>query len=199
MPDNPLILGTTLAALAALAFGATTPFIQRFGTGLTPFATASLLYLGAAIRTQALADLSPRSDRRNPAAHGAAWAVATGPRYSAGWQEPGVGDPEPQASPDDSHDPALARGVGDSRRVPHPTHDGQVASSALATNRCVAREVALARVSEAVLDPWGSQPTNCSRDAGPAKRRCDRPSQAPKAERRRMIRMRPASLFPARG
>jgi drug/metabolite transporter (DMT)-like permease len=49
MPGNPIILGTTLAGLAALAFGATTPFIQRFGTGLGPFATASLLYLGAAI------------------------------------------------------------------------------------------------------------------------------------------------------
>jgi drug/metabolite transporter (DMT)-like permease len=51
MPRNPIIFGTTLAGLAALAFGATTPFIQRFGTGLGPFATASLLYLGAAVGT----------------------------------------------------------------------------------------------------------------------------------------------------
>lgn len=46
---NPIAVGTTLAALAAVAFGVTTPFIQRFGTGLGPFATASLLYLGAAL------------------------------------------------------------------------------------------------------------------------------------------------------
>jgi drug/metabolite transporter (DMT)-like permease len=49
MPRNPIAIGTVLAALAALAFGVTTPFIQRFGAGLGPFATASLLYLGAAI------------------------------------------------------------------------------------------------------------------------------------------------------
>ena len=49
MPKNPIAVGTALAALAALAFGVTTPFIQRFGTGLGPFATASLLYLGAAL------------------------------------------------------------------------------------------------------------------------------------------------------
>src|SRR5512133_3731189 len=46
---SPIALGTTLAALAAVAFGVTTPFIQRFGHGLGPFATAALLYLGAAL------------------------------------------------------------------------------------------------------------------------------------------------------
>jgi len=43
MSLNPIALGTLLAALAALAFGVTTPFIQRFGTGLGPFTTAALL------------------------------------------------------------------------------------------------------------------------------------------------------------
>ena len=47
MPMTPLASGTVLAALAALAFGLTTPFIQRFGTGLGPFTTAAWLYLGA--------------------------------------------------------------------------------------------------------------------------------------------------------
>lgn len=49
MARNPIIFGTVLAALAALAFGVTTPFIQRLGTGVGPFTTAALLYLGAAI------------------------------------------------------------------------------------------------------------------------------------------------------
>jgi drug/metabolite transporter (DMT)-like permease len=49
MPMNPIAFGTVLAALAALAFGATTPFIQRFGAGLGPLTTAALLYLGAAL------------------------------------------------------------------------------------------------------------------------------------------------------
>ena len=49
MARNPIILGTALAVLAALTFGVTTPFIQRFGTGVGPFTTAALLYLGAAL------------------------------------------------------------------------------------------------------------------------------------------------------
>jgi len=49
MAGNPIVLGTMLAALAALAFGVTTPFIQRLGSGLGPLATAALLYLGAAM------------------------------------------------------------------------------------------------------------------------------------------------------
>ena len=48
---NPIALGTLLAVMAALAFGLTTPFIQRLGEGLGPFATAGLLYLGAALGT----------------------------------------------------------------------------------------------------------------------------------------------------
>ncbi len=46
---TPIAAGTALAALAALAFGVATPFIQRFGAGLGPLSTASLLYLGAAL------------------------------------------------------------------------------------------------------------------------------------------------------
>lgn len=49
MSKNPIIVGTTLAAFAALAFGITTPFIQRFGNGVGPFTTAALLYLGAVV------------------------------------------------------------------------------------------------------------------------------------------------------
>jgi drug/metabolite transporter (DMT)-like permease len=49
MAKNPIGVGTTLAALAALAFGITTPFLQRLGAGVGPFTTAALLYLGAAI------------------------------------------------------------------------------------------------------------------------------------------------------
>ncbi len=53
LPANPIAEGTLLAALAALAFGVTTPFIQSFGSNLGPFATAALLYLGAALGTAA--------------------------------------------------------------------------------------------------------------------------------------------------
>ena len=49
MAKNPIVVGTTFAALAALAFGITTPFLQRLGAGVGPFTTAALLYLGAAI------------------------------------------------------------------------------------------------------------------------------------------------------
>jgi len=49
MAGSPIIVGTLLAALAAVAFGVTTPFIQRLGAGVGPFTTAALLYLGAAV------------------------------------------------------------------------------------------------------------------------------------------------------
>jgi drug/metabolite transporter (DMT)-like permease len=48
-PRSPIVLGTLLAALAAVAFGVVTPFVQRCGAGLGPFTTAGLLYLGAAL------------------------------------------------------------------------------------------------------------------------------------------------------
>ena len=40
--------GVGYAIFAAVAFGATTPVIAWAGTGVGPFATAALLYLGAA-------------------------------------------------------------------------------------------------------------------------------------------------------
>lgn len=49
MHATPLVTGTLLAILAALAFGVTTPFVQRLGAGVGPFGTAALLYLGAAL------------------------------------------------------------------------------------------------------------------------------------------------------
>ena len=45
----PFWKGGMLALLAALAFGAATPYVQRFGRGLGPFGTAALLYAGAAL------------------------------------------------------------------------------------------------------------------------------------------------------
>ena len=41
--------GGALALGAAFAFGATTPLVQRFGRGIGPFTTASLLYFGSAL------------------------------------------------------------------------------------------------------------------------------------------------------
>jgi drug/metabolite transporter (DMT)-like permease len=43
-----MAIGGALAAASAVAFGATTPFVQRFGRGIGPFTTAALLYGGAA-------------------------------------------------------------------------------------------------------------------------------------------------------
>ena len=54
--------GVTLAAIAAVAFGATTPLIARYGVG--PFTTAALLYAGAAIMALVLL---ATSRRRGPA------------------------------------------------------------------------------------------------------------------------------------
>jgi drug/metabolite transporter (DMT)-like permease len=46
---NPVQAGTFIAALAAIAFGVTTPLIKRLGAPVQPFTTASLLYAGASI------------------------------------------------------------------------------------------------------------------------------------------------------
>lgn len=46
---KPIREGALLAVLAAIAFGVTTPLVRRFGEGVSPFATAPLLYAGAAI------------------------------------------------------------------------------------------------------------------------------------------------------
>ena len=47
--------------LAALAFGVTTPLVERAGRGLGPFSTAALLYAGACVSAFALGRLSPSS------------------------------------------------------------------------------------------------------------------------------------------
>lgn len=47
--QGPALRGGLLALAAAVLFGISTPLLQRFGAGLGPFATASLLYLGAAL------------------------------------------------------------------------------------------------------------------------------------------------------
>ncbi len=49
MRGNPLAHGSALALAAALLFGATTPIVKQFGSGVGAFATAVLLYAGAAL------------------------------------------------------------------------------------------------------------------------------------------------------
>ena len=46
--NNPIARGVLLALAAAVAFGATTPVVQRLAEGAGPAATAALLYAGAA-------------------------------------------------------------------------------------------------------------------------------------------------------
>lgn len=60
---DPIVEGTLYAALAALAFGLTTPWVQRLGAGVGPTATASLLYAGAALGALASRASGPRVDR----------------------------------------------------------------------------------------------------------------------------------------
>jgi drug/metabolite transporter (DMT)-like permease len=45
----PLTVGSTLALASAVTFGATTPLVRRFGGAVGPFATAAMLYGGAAL------------------------------------------------------------------------------------------------------------------------------------------------------
>ena len=49
MGRRTIASGGALALGAALTFGATTPLVQRFGRGVGPFTTASLLYFGSAV------------------------------------------------------------------------------------------------------------------------------------------------------
>lgn len=44
---GPALVGTGVAILSALAFGLSTPLVQRFGRARGPFAIAALLYVGA--------------------------------------------------------------------------------------------------------------------------------------------------------
>ena len=46
---TPISRGTALAVTAALFFGVTTPIVKAFAHGAGPFATAALLYAGAAL------------------------------------------------------------------------------------------------------------------------------------------------------
>jgi drug/metabolite transporter (DMT)-like permease len=46
---GPIFLGGLFALSAALCFGLTVPLVKRFGHGVGPFATAALLYAGAAL------------------------------------------------------------------------------------------------------------------------------------------------------
>jgi drug/metabolite transporter (DMT)-like permease len=46
---GPVAAGGVMALASALAFGATTPLVQRFGRGVGPLTTAGLLYAGAAV------------------------------------------------------------------------------------------------------------------------------------------------------
>jgi drug/metabolite transporter (DMT)-like permease len=48
-PRLPALRGGVTALLAAVLFGASTPFVQRLGAGMGSFATAALLYAGAAL------------------------------------------------------------------------------------------------------------------------------------------------------
>lgn len=49
MSDRPFLSGSLLALAAALLFGLTIPIVKHFGEGVGPFATALLLYAGAAL------------------------------------------------------------------------------------------------------------------------------------------------------
>jgi drug/metabolite transporter (DMT)-like permease len=47
--NAPALRGGALALAAAALFGVSTPLVQHFGSGLGPFATAAVLYAGAAL------------------------------------------------------------------------------------------------------------------------------------------------------
>jgi drug/metabolite transporter (DMT)-like permease len=66
---NPLLYGGSLALLAAVAFGVTTPLIQRFGKGAGAVPTAALLYAGAALASLELRSKSPGEEALVQRAH----------------------------------------------------------------------------------------------------------------------------------
>ncbi|HEY3296368.1 MAG TPA: DMT family transporter [bacterium] len=67
---SPIRSGVLLALLAAVSFGATAPLIQKFGQGTGPFATAALLYAGAALAAltfrRGISEEAPLSRRHIP-------------------------------------------------------------------------------------------------------------------------------------
>ncbi len=54
-PMAPIAAGGALALASAVAFGVSTPMVQRLGRGVGPFTTAALLYLGSALLPAAFA------------------------------------------------------------------------------------------------------------------------------------------------
>lgn len=62
MPRSPIASGVLLAAIAAVAFGVTTPVIAWCGRTVGPLTTASLLYAGAALVALALLRVMPGGD-----------------------------------------------------------------------------------------------------------------------------------------
>ncbi len=60
---QPIARGSLLALAAAALFGATTPFVQRFGRDVPPFVTAAALYCGAAIASLPIGGASNALDR----------------------------------------------------------------------------------------------------------------------------------------
>ncbi len=62
MPRSPIASGVILAAIAAVAFGVTTPIIAWCGHTVGPLSTASLLYLGAAVVALAWLRVTPGGD-----------------------------------------------------------------------------------------------------------------------------------------
>ncbi|HEU4735054.1 MAG TPA: DMT family transporter [Kofleriaceae bacterium] len=76
MPRSPIARGVVLAAAAAVAFGVTTPVVAWAGRGLGAFATAGLLYAGAALASVIMGALGrARADRHPPLGRRDAWRV----------------------------------------------------------------------------------------------------------------------------
>jgi drug/metabolite transporter (DMT)-like permease len=85
---NPIATGSAVALASAVAFGATTPLVQRFGHGVGPFATAALLYAGAALvaalpLTRRHAGNGPEPAARDTRLHDAPLRRSDGPRVAA--------------------------------------------------------------------------------------------------------------------
>jgi drug/metabolite transporter (DMT)-like permease len=77
MMRTEITAGVALASTAAVFFGISTPFVQRFGHGAGPFTTAAALYAGAAIVSLPWA-LSHRGTRRWTTRHVACLAGMAG-------------------------------------------------------------------------------------------------------------------------
>jgi drug/metabolite transporter (DMT)-like permease len=78
---SPIATGVLLAAIAAVAFGVTTPVVAWAGRDLGAFSTAALLYLGAALASSVLRAIRGRGDaplRRRDAARVLAVGLAGG-------------------------------------------------------------------------------------------------------------------------